>query len=120
MYDYAAAKFKAKASASPYYDAVLSALVVHEWELHEPVGSKMWAMAAKLASLEEAHELVVEFGTKALALNERAGVKKLVKTSAEMLLQQKQQSEQVPDQDAPTDQVPDQKAPPEQDIHQEE
>ena len=114
MYDYAAAKFKAKESANPYYDALLAAITQHDWDLYEPVGSKMWAMAAKLASLEEDHDRVVAFGTKALEMNERAGVKKLIKKSAEFLLQKQQEQGQN------TEQVTDKEEKPEQDPQQQE
>ncbi len=78
IYDYAADKYKNQQSADPYFWAVLAVLDEHKWDLYEPVGSKMWAMAAKLASLKDDHAMVVTFGEKALAMNDRAGVKKLV------------------------------------------
>lgn len=78
VYDYAAGKYKQQHSAGPYFGQVFDALREQQWNLYEPVGSKMWAMAAKLASLQGDHAKVVEFGEHALAMNDKAGVKKLV------------------------------------------
>ena len=87
-YDYAAAKFKDNESAQPYFDQVFTAMNDQDWQLHEVVEGKIYAMAAKLATQTKDHTKVVEYGTKALQINPKAGVKKLVDKATRALAKQ--------------------------------
>jgi len=74
VYDWATTKLNTQQSASPYLETLLDELTKEEWELYEPVGSKMFAMAAKHADMREDYEQVIHYGTIALSMNEKAGV----------------------------------------------
>lgn len=52
VYDWASAQLKAKQSASPYLDVLITALMFDDWELNGVVASKMYAMAAKHQNLK--------------------------------------------------------------------
>ena len=89
LYDWAAEKLERGESARPYLDNVIAISLLDGWELYEPVGSKMLAMAAKHADLRGDDRQTINYGTLALVKNERAGVKKLVNKAQAQLAKQK-------------------------------
>lgn len=83
VYDWASAQLKAKQSASPYLDVLITALLVDKWELNGVVASKMYAMAAKHQNLKGDLKACVRYCNLAEQVNpdgdKGAGVKTLKK-----------------------------------------
>jgi len=83
VYDWANAQLKAKQSASPYLDVIITALLVDKWELNGIVASKMYAMAAKHQNLKGDLRACVRYCNLAEQVNPEgekgAGVKTLKK-----------------------------------------
>lgn len=78
VYTWSANKLTAEEAASPYLGTLIEHMQTEQWDLHEPVGSKLFAMAAKHADLQKDYAEVVRLGEIALGMNDKAGVKKLV------------------------------------------
>lgn len=87
IYDWANAKLQKKEGAAPYLPAVIEAMEAGNWVVHEIPKGKVYAIAAKHADATGDSAAVVKYAETALAINERAGVKKILEKHQALITQ---------------------------------
>lgn len=87
IYDWANTKLQKDEGAAPYLPAVIEAMEAGKWVVHEIPKGKVYAMAAKHADAAGDSPAAVKYAETALAINERAGVKKILEKHQALIAQ---------------------------------